>query len=129
MKEKEKPTLLYLDDDDMTLNIYNTSLGKDYVFIKAKTPQDFRYAIANNKVDIVILDIAIKDEVNGLDLTKELRSNSQYKDLPIICVSAHVTHNDRVAAKVAGVTSFFAKPVRLKELISEIENCLSEKNI
>jgi DNA-binding NtrC family response regulator len=129
MKYNKKPTLLYLDDDDMTLNVYNRSLGKDYVFIKAKTPQDFRYAIANNNVDIVIVDIAIRNEVNGLDLTKELRSNSKYKDLPIICVSAYVTHSDREAAEAAGVTSFFSKPVMSKDLVSEIENCLSEKNI
>lgn len=127
MPDTRKPTLLYLDDDELTLSFYERFLGVEYNFIGVKSPNDFRNALQNNIVDIILIDIAIKNAVNGLDLAKEIRDNNLYKALPIICVTAHVTFNDRERAKDAGVTTFVSKPVNAASLKNEIKNCLANK--
>ncbi|MBU0473533.1 MAG: response regulator [Bacteroidetes bacterium] len=128
MVYKKKPTLLYLEDDELTLSFYERYFRSEYNFIGVKTPNDFRDAVKKYIVDIILIDIAIKNAVNGLDLTKEIRDNYLYKDLPIICVTAHVTFIDRERAKEAGVTKFVSKPVNSAFLKNEIENCLEQTN-
>jgi two-component system sensor histidine kinase BarA len=71
----------------------------------------FYERLKQNKYDIIIMDIALSGEKDGLQLTEELRKMDEYKNTPIIAMSAHVFEKDKVNAFNAGVDHFLAKPV------------------
>lgn len=57
--------------------------------------------------DIIFMDNWLPD-VSGIDATKELKSNSDLKDIPVIYFSANNNVSD--LAKEAGADDFLAKP-------------------
>ena len=54
-------------------------------------------------------------------LTRALRAEDVYRDLPIIAVTAHAFPEDRVKSLAAGCNAYLAKPIRGYELFSLIE--------
>ena len=88
----------------------------------------FYERLSQNKYDIIIMDIALSGEKDGLQLTKELREMEDYKNTPIIAMSAHVFEKDKVNAFNAGVDHFLAKPVSNSELRDTLLKFMTEKN-
>ena len=71
--------------------------------------------------DVLLSDIGMP-EMNGYDLVKEVRrSNSSYKDISAIALTAYAFSSDRVKALKAGFQSYVTKPVDLEELYTVIE--------
>jgi len=74
------------------------------------------------------MDISLRDEKDGLQLTRELREMQQYKDCPIIALTANVFKKDELAAYEAGVSKFLRKPIENEKLLSEIYAALNRTN-
>ncbi|MGB2985207.1 MAG: response regulator [Phycisphaerae bacterium] len=60
--------------------------------------------------DLVLMDVQMP-EMDGLDATRELRKHEQWRDLPIIAMTAHVMKEDRERCLAAGMNDYIAKPV------------------
>ncbi len=58
--------------------------------------------------DVVIADIMMA-EIDGLELTKMLRTRRETRSMPIILVSSHDTDADRERGRAAGADSFLSK--------------------
>ena len=61
--------------------------------------------------------------MDGLTATKVIRKQAQFKDLPIIAMTAHARKEDRDKSLASGMDMHIAKPIsadRLKETICEI---------
>lgn len=67
------------------------------------------------KPDLVILDVMMP-EVDGLTMLRQLRSHSEWTDIPVIVASAKVLPEDISAAFDAGADVFLPKPFTAKEL-------------
>ncbi|MCH8878217.1 MAG: response regulator [Chloroflexi bacterium] len=78
---------------------------------------DARQAIASlgtKTPGLVLLDILLP-EVDGLTLLRHMRAESVREQIPIVMISAKVSHKDRADA-------FFAKPITaadLKEVVGQ----------
>lgn len=79
--------------------------------------------------DCIFMDVRMP-EMDGLTATKKIRENhSRHRDTPIIAVTGNAFQADRDAAVNAGCTGFLAKPVKLTDLYSILENSIdSERN-
>jgi len=73
------------------------------------------------------MDISLHGEKDGLQLTKELRQNPQYKNIPIVGLSAHAFQKDRASAYEAGVDIFITKPVQGNLLMESLATVLEQK--
>ncbi|WP_031483201.1 PAS domain S-box protein [Maridesulfovibrio frigidus] len=60
--------------------------------------------------DIVFMDIQMP-EMDGLTATRIIRSDEQYKDLPIIAMTAHAMQGDRKKSLAAGMNDHITKPI------------------
>ncbi len=121
----EKPKILIVEDDYDTQLFYKLFLRKFYHLEFCRNDTLFYELIYENKFNLIIMDIAIKGQKDGLELTKELRKMENYKNIPIICLSAHVLQQDRENALSAGVNIFLEKPVRNDILLKTISNLLN----
>ena len=59
-------------------------------------------------------------EMDGLTATQEIRKISQFKDLPIISLTAKAMKGDREKAIEAGASDYVTKPVDPDKLLSVI---------
>lgn len=83
--------------------------------------------LSNKAYDLVFMDIQMP-EMDGITATKEIRSLVQYKDLPIIAMTAHVVPEELDKCYEAGMNEYFTKPIDPKKLVSLLSKWLSVKN-
>lgn len=83
------------------------------------------YLDKNPHVSMVITDYNMP-EMNGLDLTKKLRKEDKYSNLPILCISSHASNDLKVELYKNGVNDFILKPVLIEELKSKVINIFSK---
>ncbi|HEX5277674.1 MAG TPA: transporter substrate-binding domain-containing protein [Fluviicoccus sp.] len=65
--------------------------------------------------DAVFMDLQMP-VLDGLEATAMLRGMSGFEGLPVIAMTANVMPSDREACRLAGMTDFIGKPIRLEEL-------------
>jgi len=69
--------------------------------------------------DGVLMDIQMP-VMDGYSATREIRKMSQFKELPIIAVTANVMESDREKAKAAGMNDHIGKPLDEDELLNSL---------
>ncbi|WP_288980869.1 response regulator transcription factor [uncultured Parvimonas sp.] len=112
--------ILMVDDDSLVLNALSTILGKSgYEIVLATT--DSKKAIETykeNKIDVVILDIRMK-EVNGVDVAIEILEFN--KDAKIMLLTTFNDRDDIIRALNKGVLGVILKD-NVASLIPAIES-------
>ena len=122
--------ILVVDDSRIMRTIVKNSLLKDknneYEFKEASNGVDAFNILEREPVDIVLLDWNMP-HLNGLDLTKELRSLPKYQKLPIIMLTSEAAKYNVIEAVKAGVNDYMIKPVNENVLIEKIEQIFSKE--
>lgn len=72
---------------------------------------------------LVITDLQMP-RLDGLAMTRLLKLDSRTCAIPVIAISAHALNEHRDAAIEAGCLQFLAKPLRLRDLLNEVNNVL-----
>lgn len=75
-----------------------------------------------NKVNIWILDIMLKDDVNGYDIIKEIRKQDEL--VPVIFTSARDQDLDKILGLELGSDDYITKPYSPKELVLRVNNII-----
>lgn len=87
------------------------------------------YAISvsgKERPDIVLMDIVIRGEMDGIDAAKEIRSRF---NIPVIYVTAYADRDFMERAKITEPFAYLIKPVDEKELRNTIELALYRKEV
>ena len=119
---KNRPiSVLIVDDEaairDMVIQILEI---KYQVYSATNTKEALRIA-KEHKPSFILLDIYMPGR-SGLDLCKELRSDSTTKDIPIMIMTARNALETRVKAFEYGADDFIEKPFHMDELLSRVES-------
>ncbi len=73
--------------------------------------------------DLIIMDVELADAV-GLDVLGKLHEHPQYKDTPIIVVTARAERDDIVAALAYGASGYLNKPIKPEALLRHARDAL-----
>ena len=66
-------------------------------------------------IDLVLLDVMMPG-IDGFEVTRRIRADATFQDLPVIMVTALDSREDRARSVAAGASDFIAKPVDRSEL-------------
>jgi CheY-like chemotaxis protein len=124
--EKTKPVLLVVEDDESTQKLMYFFLRDLYELHFADTVAKSKEILAEHPVDMVLLDLSLAGDEDGLDLARYLRKTEQWADLPIIATTAHAFTSDRTRCLEAGCTDYLAKPINRNLLMETIKKRLEE---
>ncbi|ADY52263.1 multi-sensor hybrid histidine kinase [Pseudopedobacter saltans DSM 12145] len=115
---KNKTVLLV--DDDMR-NIFSISAVLDQCGLKVEIANDGVEALERleelQKVDIVLMDIMMP-RMDGYETMENIRKNIEWKNLPIIALTAKAMKDDREKCISAGANDYITKPIDNDQLIS-----------
>lgn len=72
-------------------------------------------AIRANRPRVILMDLQLPG-VDGLELTRQLKSDPATKDISIIAVTAYAMKGDREKALAAGCDDYVTKPIDTRAL-------------
>jgi two-component system phosphate regulon response regulator PhoB len=78
-----------------------------------------RNCIADTRPDLVLIDWMLPDS-SGLELTRALRRDEAYRDLPIIMLTARAEEHDKVLGLDSGADDYITKPFSSRELLARV---------
>ena len=121
--------ILIVDDDVETLRLVGLMLQRQGYQIAAASngAQAISMAHAENP-DLIILDVMMPD-MDGYQVTTELRKDPQLAETPILMFTAKSQVDDKVAGYDAGVDDYLTKPVHPAELIAHLKALLSRSRL
>lgn len=118
------PSILVVDDDPEVLGTTSRALSREgyHVDVSASAEQALQY-LQNDTPDLMVLDIMMP-RMDGLELCRLLRAQSQYNELPILFLSAKGQTEDVVAGLDVGGDDYIVKPFELAELSARVRALL-----
>jgi len=80
-------------------------------------------SIGDRRPDLVLVDWMLPD-MSGLELVRQLRRDSNTRDIPIMMLTARAEEADRVAGLDNGADDYLTKPFSARELLARIQAIL-----
>lgn len=115
--------LVIEDEPDIRKTIdYNLS-KESFEVIQAASIEEGEKALASNKIDVIILDLMLPDG-SGLTLCRDIKSEPNTKNIPVIILTAKTEEVDRVVGFELGADDYVTKPFSVRELILRVKAIL-----
>ena len=118
-------------DDSITIRRIITNALKTVGFpdtVEAANGKDALEKLTTVNVDFIITDWNMP-EMNGLDLTKWVRANAQYGNMPILMVTTRGNKEDVIEAMKVSVNNYIVKPFTAQGLKEKIDAILKTVEI
>lgn len=114
--------ILVVDDEPQIRRLLQTGLrGYGYQVVTAGNGTDALTLAAQQGPDVIILDIALGSEPDGLEVCRRLR---QWTKAPIIMLSVRGDEKTKVLALNTGADDYLTKPFGMEELQARIQAIL-----
>jgi len=84
-------------------------------------------AVKQQKYDLILMDMQMP-VMNGFEATQKIRELDDYRDTPIIALTAFAMKGDREKCLEAGATDYIPKPIDSQEFIDKVKY-YTEKNV
>lgn len=120
-----RPLVLLVDDNELNLVVHRDFLQvKGYHVVTAMSGEEAISRMASYP-DVVLMDIQMPG-IDGLETTRRIRglSDGRAAQTPILALTALAMPGDAARCLEAGCTAYLSKPIRLAELLGEIERVL-----
>ncbi len=124
MSEKYR-ILIVEDEPDHLLALKLIFEGEEDIDVSpAGNTREADEALDNAKIDIILLDIALPGE-GGMEFCRRTRKRAEYREIPIIALTAYPVQLWRDRAIEAGCTDYVGKPFEPKKLIDTVRKHLA----
>ena len=115
-----KRNVLIVDDSEFTRNYHSYILREaNFEVVTAVDGADALEKLYSRPFDLVLTDINMAN-MDGYEFIRQVRSNGDYTDLPIIIISTESEAEDKSRGFIAGANFYIVKPSDPKPLIENI---------
>ncbi|MBK7629501.1 MAG: response regulator [Ignavibacteriales bacterium] len=114
---KRNIKILIVEDDELNIKMISSFLKDKYEIEAARSGDEALKKSVDDHFDIFLMDIGLKKEMSGLDVTAKLRKTSEYKNTPIIAITAYALSGDREKILSAGCSHYLSKPFTKQQLL------------
>jgi len=127
-------SILIIDDDVDIVEAMRVVLeSKNYQVFSARDGEEGLKRVRSDKPDLIILDVMMETGDKGFDVAREIKKNEDYKNIPILMLTAIKERTGLDFKNEAGdevwlpVDDYTDKPLKPEELISKVEALLRRK--
>jgi sigma-B regulation protein RsbU (phosphoserine phosphatase) len=119
-----KPKILIADDNRDMVFLLKKGVGQEeYDFIEASDGEETLRKVAEEKPDIILLDLKMPKK-SGLAVIRELRDSFDFRDVPVIVLTVVDNPEEKLKALELGASDFLVKPPSSAELKARVNTQL-----
>jgi CheY-like chemotaxis protein len=116
--------ILVVEDDLANQHILEYYL-KDYNYVVlVSNGEDAIKECMSNQFDIVLMDIMLKNSIDGVQILKKIKEVSSYKKIPIVAITALAMKGDKENFLNQSFDGYLAKPFIKTTLLGYIQQFL-----
>ncbi len=112
--------ILIVDDLEKNLQVLGALLRDEGYKISFATSGEETLSLLSDKIDMVLLDVMLPD-IDGIEVCKRIRSNENYKNLPVVFLTAKIDKDTVLKGLDAGGNDYITKPFNRQELLARVQ--------
>ncbi|HQI42112.1 MAG: hypothetical protein B6D44_13290 [Ignavibacteriales bacterium UTCHB2] len=116
--------ILYVEDDEVSIKLVRTITKGQYEVDVAKDADQALSQINNNEYKLILMDINLHKGMDGIELTRLIRQNDNYKDIPIVALTAYAMGHEKNEFLAKGMTHYLSKPFRRIQLLDLLNEAI-----
>lgn len=131
MKTENRPTpegqtdtqqrILVIEDQELNRKVVRIVLqAKGYTVVEATDATEALERLQDAIPQLILMDIALPGQ-SGEDLTRRIKANLAWVDIPIIALTAAAMSGDRERILKAGCDDYLSKPIDIDVLVERVE--------
>lgn len=121
-------TIMVIDDNVLSIELFKDLLevsGYNVVLAySASEAIDMLKTI--QKPDLILTDIQLPG-LDGIGLTRILKTSDETKNIPVVAITAHAMKGDEEKFLEAGCNGYIAKPISTRDFVSKVEMYLNKE--
>jgi len=122
----DAPLVLCADDDEDILSLVSLRLRRAGFEVAMAADGEQAVQIARDRRPVLaVLDVMMPKRT-GYEVLAELRGDEALRGMKVILLSARVQEGDVARGMDAGADAYLAKPFKAQDLVSKVEELLSQ---
>lgn len=126
--EKNKPTVLIVDDDSEIRNYIAIELQNHYNIIKKENGKLALPEVIKNAPDLIISDV-VMPEMDGITLTRKIKKNIHTNHIPVILLTGKTDKETNLEGLEIGADAYINKPFNIDILKKTVKNLIKNRNV
>jgi two-component system cell cycle response regulator DivK len=118
--------ILIVEDNPTNMRLIGMVLkSRGYKLLGASDGEEALAVAIKRKPDLIVMDIQLP-KMDGLEVTRRLRQTPEFKQTPIIALTASAMDGDREKIIAAGCDEYISKPVNTRQFPQLVAEMLQE---
>lgn len=118
--------ILYIEDNPQNMRLVRKILKHaGHEVLEAENGTDGLAITEKEHPDLILMDINLPD-VDGLDVTAQIKAREDLKDILIVALTANAMVGDREKALEAGCDGYIPKPISKRVLLDTVNEVLGQ---
>jgi two-component system, sensor histidine kinase len=118
--------ILVVEDDLITQEILALYLNNYETIVIVASGEEAINKCKSDTFDIVLMDIRLKNGIDGVKTFKSIREIESYKDIPVLAITAYAMRGDKEYFLQEGFNGYLAKPFVKDTFIDFIKQYLPQ---
>jgi len=118
--------ILYVEDNPNNVLLVQRILNAEgHQLLVARDAAAGWQTAVTHQPDLILMDLHLPGELNGLELTQRLKQEPTLQHIPIVALTAHDSVEVETAALAAGCSGFLHKPADLRQIRQTLHTFLN----
>lgn len=120
--------LLAEDNEEVRHFLHDVLTRSGYCVLPTSNGAEAMRLIQEERPAVVLLDV-LMPRMDGIDVLRRMRAEPDLAGMPVVCMSANASPDERSWYLAAGATGYLSKPIVLGELAQAMEQALNAKTL
>jgi two-component system cell cycle response regulator DivK len=118
--------VLCVEDNPQNMRLVRKILcSAGYEVIEAIDGTSGISAAHDQSPDLILMDVNLPD-IDGLEVTRQLKADPKFSLTPILALTANAMHGDRERCLAAGCDGYIPKPITKNELLNTVAHFIKQ---
>jgi two-component system cell cycle response regulator DivK len=125
-KDQDSIKILVVEDNELNLKLFTDLLeSNDYKVISSRDGKNIKEICSEEDPKLIVMDIQLPN-ISGVDIIQQLKTDSKYREIPIVAVTAFAMKEDKTSILSAGCEEYISKPISIQHFLETVNKYMSD---